>query len=263
MLFQQSSTENTPLLLPNYQVEPSHADYAAGLEPGMRAMLAGMVRRRDCTTAPRHLLLCRSPKVGSTTLRAIAVSVTRGANSTFTPLASNCNTTLLPTIDKLAQPGARTYVLSSMCVRRMAFVRHPVMRILRGWFQVSIKRSATSFTRFVHEHVLRHYDATCSTGAEWATDPRAQHFLPAQHCRCGMACGVEYEVVRVEEMGVDDVLRPYLPPQHLPVRGVARLNSKRYRPFGSYVTPSTLALLNALTAVEQRLLGYGPFVAPR
>jgi hypothetical protein len=211
-------------------------------------------------------MLCRSPKVGSTTLRAIALSVTRGANGTFAPTVSNSNNgPLLPSIDKLATRGERAYVLSSPCVYRMAFVRHPVMRILRGWHQVAIQFSAHAFTRFVREHVLQQYDATCAgfKSAQWAIDSRAQHFLPAQHCRCGMACGVQYEIVRAEETGVDDALRPFVPAQHLPPPAVARLNSKRYKPFGAYVTPETLALLNRLAAVEQRVLGYQPFRLPQ
>jgi hypothetical protein len=262
LLAQRSDAEHSPLLFAIDGGPRPDADAVGGKRPKAFSRLEAEIVR------PKHLLLCLTPKAGSSTLRAVGLSVMRGTNSTF--VRTHRQTGFLPWVYHLSS-AAREYALRSPGVIRLMFVRHPVSRILSGFIEAPPKqkttaraRSPSAFHRFVANVLTPNYDPFCGKEAQlMALRSAEQHFLPPQHCRCGITCGVNYTVVRIEDTAVDDAIWPYVHSQHLPPAGV-RLHSASPRQGvaaeGQYLVPKVLDQLNMLTALEQRVLGYQPYV---
>jgi hypothetical protein len=157
-------------------------------------------------------------------------------------------------------------------VRRLIWVRHPVARILHGVLQIrGSKMTYATFECTVFE-VMKHvhpYDQSCGLATQlMAADDHYQHYVPPQHCRCGLPCGAQYEVYRVEDArrSIKRVLTGYgVPEAWLPSAeqfGETSHSAGHGVNESVWLSARILAELNTLTALEQRLLGYKPYPGP-
>lgn len=216
---------------------------------------------------PGHpaFVVCRAAKVGSQLLRAVSASCSTG--KPFTSLSNS--------EQHRQQRLATQQQLLSNSSRRIAFVRHPVARIISGFAQITIREKPTLWT--VEDALSGHasrapatwaaawssfvdflelsYDASCANANEFDTDPRLQHVLPPQHCRCGLECGIAFDIFRVEEEDITAVLRRFLPASVLPPPGKQMVHTNQYN-VTSFASPRSLALLARLTQRERTYLGY-------
>ena len=141
-------------------------------------------------------------------------------------------------------------------VTRLLWVRHPVARILSGWHHVS-NGTPSQFRRFVEEELPSRYDASCAAPSMLRSlDPFEQHYLPPQHCRCGLPCHVRYRVLHMECCPIQQVLRRRMGNSSIfPPDDVSRVNTHKLD-MSAYLSRAVLATLNRLTEVEQQIFGY-------
>mmetsp|Transcript_2178 Transcript_2178/g.6129 ORF Transcript_2178/g.6129 Transcript_2178/m.6129 type:complete len:305 (+) Transcript_2178:138-1052(+) len=214
------------------------------------------------------VVLCRTPKAGSLALRSIALASVRGG---MFAAIKNVNAPDMPSFATLPREEHPEYLWGKAPeVRRLAFVRHPVGRILHGWLMMRPWGSPTEFTRFSTRLMVRLYDDTCQgkKGVYLSVHKYLQHVLPPQHCRCSMPCGVQWEVHRIEDTPIQEVLAGLVPSHLLPPLGsrtntISNLLQAKFHKVvdePSFLTPRILDHLNNLTRKEQHYFGYKPYV---
>ena len=146
-----------------------------------------LFRARDAA----DLVVCSTPKVGSLLLREANVAMTQ--NKSWRPVL---NTRYVHSRLTLLRKDQLDYLRSPLHTRLM-WVRHPVARILSGWVTVAtdfhhvhqrnLTGMPTLFEEFVRQTLAKHYDPNChGRNRVFDHSPSMQHFLPPQHCRCGL-----------------------------------------------------------------------------
>jgi len=143
-------------------------------------------------------------------------------------------------------------------VVRLMWVRHPISRLLSGWrFLTPGGGTPQLFASFVMREYQRLYDAGCDAASMLLSlDPARQHYLPPQHCRCGLPCGVRWRILQLEACPIQRVFRRHLGNQSiLPPTDKSKANAQTPYNATAFLAP-LLGFLNRLTAREQRALGY-------
>jgi hypothetical protein len=244
--------------------------------------------------AQEHLLIYRTPsKVGSTLLKGIYWAQLHNQShlSNSNPIFGKG-----PTLDKIHNQTVVQKYLYGDDTTRLLFSRHPVTRILAGFLELATRQpdafwktmygfnqsyghdpEAFAFWLTNSTFTTHEYDAECgrsnsdetTTPPSWLTyslDPKRQHWLPAQHCRCGMLdCGVKWTMIRIEDERVEDVMARYLDMPWLWTNTTSSPNTNNYHSgkynASAYLTNSVLDILNLLTKKEQDYFGYQPFTS--
>jgi hypothetical protein len=234
----------------------------------------GQPGRDGATQEADYILLCSCPKAASLTLRSIATASRRGKYRRV----PNIFDPELPYVTKardLKLLYGHMWFSPPPRVRRLMWVRHPVARILHGNLQVNPKLTEEAFFQTVSKglHRPNHpYDSSCGRATQtMSTHGFFQHYIPPQHCRCGIPCGAAYEVYRIEDrrQSIRSVLLGYgVPTAWLPGElsaGESSHSTGHGVDESRWLNARVLAMLNNITSLEQRLLGYRPYrlgVAP-
>ncbi|KAJ1625040.1 hypothetical protein T492DRAFT_1042592 [Pavlovales sp. CCMP2436] len=251
----RAEENNTPLVL-----NLTAARTAVGQPTSLRA--------RRSTQEADYILLCACPKAASLTLRSIATASRRG----YYRRVPNIYDPNLPFLTKARDRQllyGHLWFTPPPLVRRLIFVRHPVARILHGSLQLWPKLTETQFDHIVFKalHRPNHpYDSSCGrTTQAMSSNAFYQHFVPPQHCRCGLPCGAAYEVVRIEDSRrtLYRVLLGYgVPAAWLPSKlstGESSHSHGHGVSEGRWLNERALSKLNNMTSLEQGLLGYRPY----
>ena len=209
------------------------------------------------------LVICRVPKADSLVVRSVVASKIHG-----TPFHNVGNRvgrihharTLYPLLGMMPLTRAFEMLRDS---NRIMFVRHPVARTLSGWRTIYPKGTVDEFAQFVRVDFPRHYDASCGKFTlDMAREMRIQHWAPAQHCRCGIPCGIRYTFYKIEDVKPENVLQHYWGEANVNVSWLKHTHTDS-RPAGpnkaDFLQPTVLATLNRVTAEEQAYFGYSAF----
>lgn len=209
------------------------------------------------------VLVCRCPKAGSTALRKMAQHYQKEKGRKF------------KTLDQVQDQREFLKYVHGPETTRLAFVRHPVTRILSGFlqvgqtfklwkrygFQTDYGNSARAFEFWLaNSNFTTEYEASCSDVQKYSLDRMQQHWLPPQHCRCGiMDCGISWTFVKLEDNQLGPVMRQHVPslPASL-TTNTSQVNAKHYNR-SAYLTEKVLSTLNLLTEKEQEFFGYQPY----
>lgn len=230
--------------------------------------------RRPLVMQRANFTLCRTAKAGSTELRAVTFA--HNADKQYkTPTEKENNSGTYSSLPKLSGKYSKSRQQLSQ-TRHIMFARHPVIRVLSGWMHICTRGGQVTaakggcvpskFARFIAEDFKRDYDETCGDKTlDLDGDGMKQHWVPAQHCRCGIPCGVQWEFFKIEDVGVLKVMKTLLPD----LKVDEDLDSYRAHKghydqlegdwLALYLTGQTLQSLNDITAVEQKFFGYQPW----
>ena len=120
--------------------------------------------------------------------------------------------------------------------------------------------------QFMEPSFQSYYSGTCNRESDQSHSRAwdAQHWAPAQHCRCGReSCGIGWEVIQSEETdAIMNTLKQYFPSWSLPTpqQGLIHHREDQNGALREYLTPAVVAQLNLVTSKEQAALGYAPYV---
>jgi len=210
-----------------------------------------------------NLTVCRVAKGGSLLVRSLIYSYF--FEEPFRVLPNIPTQQNAPTLGQLTDP---IHVLATH--RRIMFVRHPVTRTLSGWLQNGCKLHSwvahkgactpTRFKEWLHGEFTQDYDANCGA-ATLAKDSTTwkQHWAPPQHCKCGMPCGVPWEMFKVEQHPVQSILGPLLNFTAASVPLAVHSGNYHGLSKAEFLPAPVLQFLNYKTKQEQLHLGYEPF----
>eukprot|EP00977_Amphora_coffeiformis_P012413 scaffold3069_cov215-Amphora_coffeaeformis.AAC.14 len=232
-----------------------------------------------------NLVVCRTPKVGSLEIRSVHDAVQNNRSFTMMPNRGYRGKTAadLDTLDEFDwymhdTPFLDNTTSPSTAVHRIMFVRHPVVRILSGFKEVSMyllssmnkhkkwKGSPQDFRLWVDSPsgLNASYHRTCDENSQnISLHSHRQHVGPPQHCRCGIfECGVEWTVYKLEEHTIQSVFHKHGIPDHfLPpptTNGTNLLHARRGYRKADYLAPDILERLNRITLEERLFFGYPP-----
>lgn len=213
------------------------------------------------------VVVCRTPKVGSLLIRSMAV-----AHADKEPYKTQKNRdvrhlTHANVTVALKGPVEGYRLLNSVDgVTRLMFVRHPVERILAGYVELlnpetaakgSVTDKSDQFETWLNKFLAPRYSSRCtSTQQLYSFHGVYQHYLPAQHCRCGMPCGVDWQFFKTEEHDISEVLSKHVPDLPRPDSEVVHHNEYIKEDF---LTPAAIATLNDMTRTEREFFGYAEY----
>jgi len=271
--------------------------------PSLYQTGVGFVEHSPVVFERDDIMVCRTPQVGSKFIRDLTMSyVTSNLTSYFSEedekKGSKGFQHLNPTLDKIHESDKFNYYLYDMDIsQRIMFVRHPITRIVAGFYDIASSQSSKfwmdlygynedhgysgkSFlfwlqnSSFVEDYQSMD-GSICSDHALYESlHPQYQQWSPPQVCRCGiMDCGVQWTIHKVEDSPTvmldvmtealgrrvkDLYVQTELQQDNTFHNDVANiLNDPRYD-MSEYLTANTLAILNPLTLKEQIYLGYQP-----
>jgi len=242
-----------------------------------------------------QVVVCRTPQAGTKFLRDLTVSYVNSNIDTFPPDESmhagfqHIN----PTLDKVTSVDDFHHYLFGDNAKRVMVVRHPVTRILAGFYEIA-STQPDKFWKTLYgfdeshgsgpkafEHWLKYskfvtqdYHSDCvSNGSasmgvlDQSLHPQLQEWAPGQHCRCGINdCGVQWEIYKIEEVPVYNAIAGYLPSlQNMIVKkklakdNILETYTEDQFDANAYLTDEVLNILNPLTKEEQDFFGYEPY----
>ena len=196
-------------------------------------------------------MVCRTPKVGTTLLRAVWRAVEYDL-----PFREAATWQRLR--DIIPPEPARIAAATSL----LLLARRPATRILSGMETIRGRVAREGGCEaFIERVVAPNYDESCRNARKFIVDDALQHVLPPVRCRCGLECGGRLRnvtIVRVEENDVHRVLAGIAGASRAPPTATVRI-----RPHGAAhgaaslnCTPRAIARLEQITTNERRFLGY-------